>query len=81
MDSFAIVLSLLNDARPEVLGHSEWEPDPETRGELERFLAGGSTPERVSELCRKLSSHPEWIGWLAGEIRKRRPTGGNGVAV
>ena len=72
-ERFEILLKFLERFDREVEGREMSEPDGNTRVQLER-LARGSLPEgEQQETFALLDRHPDWIGWLAREVKALRP--------
>jgi hypothetical protein len=74
--SFQSLLKFLERFDDEVQGRQSPEPAGDERMKLQR-LARGTLPEREqAEAFVLLDKNPEWIGWLAKEVKALRR--GNG---
>ncbi len=72
-DKFEILLKFLERFDEEVQGRELSEPDGEAKTKLE-CLARGTLPDREQpEVFALLDRNPEWIGWLAQEVKALRP--------
>ena len=72
-ERFEILLKFLERFEGEVEGREMSKPDGNARLKLDR-LAHGTLPEREQqEAFALLDQHPEWIGWLAREVKALRP--------
>jgi hypothetical protein len=71
-NTFQILAQFLQRAEGEVEGRELQEPAEETKLQLKR-LARGELPERdQTGLFAELNGHPDWIVWLAREIKAMR---------
>jgi len=71
-NAFQILAGFLERYEGEVEGRAVSEPPPEAQQQL-RSLARGDLPEaEQADLFSALYQNPEWIGWLAREIKARR---------
>ncbi len=72
-DKFEILLKFLERFDEEVQGRELSEPEGAAKTKLER-LARGTLPDREQpEVFALLDRNPEWIGWLAQEVKALRP--------
>jgi hypothetical protein len=73
-DRFQILLKFLERFDDEVQGRELSEPAPEAKAKLQQ-LARGTLPEKDQELVfAQLDQHPDWIRWLATEVKTLRAT-------
>jgi hypothetical protein len=73
-DTFQILAKFLEKFGDEVEGRELQEPAEETKQQLRR-LARGSLPEaEQASLFAQLNQNPQWIGWLAQEVKGLRHT-------
>jgi hypothetical protein len=72
IERFQILLKFLERCDAEVQGRELSEPTEEVKAKLQRFARGSvSEPEQADIFCL-LDQHPEWIGWLAQEVKGLR---------
>jgi hypothetical protein len=71
-NTFEILARFLRRSEGEVEGRELQEPTDETKAKLQR-LARGTLPEPEQPvLFAELNRHPEWVNWLAREIKTLR---------
>ena len=71
-ERFEVLLKFLERFDDEVQGREMSEPDGDARVKLNSF-ARGTLPERDQrEMFALLDRNPEWIGWLAREVKGLR---------
>ncbi len=72
MNTFQVLAAFLEGHGTEVEGRAVAEPPAETRQKLE-LLAAGKLPEPEQQpLFEALGQNPEWVAWLAREVKGRR---------
>ena len=71
MNTFRILAQFLKTSE-EVEGRELPEPTEETKLNLQRLALGQLPESERPAVFAELNTHPEWVGWLAGEIKKRR---------
>ena len=72
-ETFEILAGFLERYGTEVEGRHLAEPGEETKNQL-RQLAGGNLPEaEQGKLYELLNQNPQWVGWLANELKALRP--------
>jgi hypothetical protein len=70
--SFQSLLKFLERFDDEVQGRASPEPTGDAKAKLQR-LARGALPEpEQAEAFALLDKNPEWIGWLAREVKALR---------
>jgi hypothetical protein len=73
-DTFQILARFLEHFGDEVEGRELAEPADDVKIKL-RQLAGGGLPEpEQAELFNQLNRNPQWIAWLATQVKSRRST-------
>ena len=71
-NTFQILAQFLKQSGEEVEGRELQEPPGQTKVKLQR-LARGKLPEAEQpEVFADLNRHPEWVAWLAREIKALR---------
>jgi hypothetical protein len=71
-NTFRILAQFLKRTGEEVEGRELQEPPAEAKTKLRR-LARGQLPEAEQpEVFGELNRHPEWVNWLATEIKGLR---------
>jgi len=71
-DQFEILARFLERFGDEVEGREVGDPGDDTRARLKQ-LARGELPEaEQAELFARLNRNPEWIAWLAREVKAMR---------
>lgn len=72
MNTFQILAQFLQRAEGEVEGRELQEPAEETKIQLQRLARGELAEGDQTGLFAELNSHPDWVVWLAREIKKMR---------
>jgi len=71
-ERFKILLKFLDRFDAEVQGRELPEPAEEVKTKLQRFARGTLLESDQGEIFSLLDQHPEWIGWLAREVKGLR---------
>jgi hypothetical protein len=74
MNTFQILAQFLQRAEGEVEGRELQEPAEETKLQLKRLARGELAEREQTSLFTELNSHPDWIVWLAREVKNMRAT-------
>jgi hypothetical protein len=72
-DQFGILARFLDQFDLEVEGRAREDPPEEVKSRLRQFAAGNLGPAEREELTRLLHQHPQWVGFLAEEVKALRP--------
>lgn len=72
-DNFTILASFLERFGHEVEGREIAEPADEAKAKLEQLARGGLPEAEQAQLWLLLKQHPQWLAWLAQEVKARRP--------
>ena len=72
-NTFEILARFLQRTEGEVEGRELQEPAEPTKIQLKRLARGELSERDQSELFAELNSHPDWVTWLAREIKEMRP--------
>lgn len=72
MNTFQILAQFLQRAEGEVEGRELQEPTVETKTQLQRLARGELAEGEQAGLFAELNSHPDWIVWLAREVKNLR---------
>ena len=70
-----ILLRFLERFDDEVQGREVSEPSEDAKVRLQRFARGALPEVEQTEVFDLLDRHPEWIAWLAREVKGRRSGG------
>ena len=71
-ETFEILAGFLERFGAEVEGREAQQPSEEEKAQL-RKLARGSLPQAdQTELYTLLNQHPQWVAWLAQEVKALR---------
>lgn len=68
--NFASVFHFLKSQDIEVLGRSESAPPEELREKVLAFIRSGLPTDERERLCAQLAGNPEWVAWMARQIRE-----------
>ena len=71
-DKFQVLLRFLDRFDGEVEGRELSEPPAETKGRLQRFARGALPESEQAQIFALLDRNPEWIPWLAQEVKGLR---------
>jgi len=71
-DKFQVLLKFLDRFDGEVEGRELSEPPVETKSRLQRFARGALPDSEQAEVFALLDRNPEWIAWLAREVKELR---------
>jgi hypothetical protein len=69
---FQILTEFLRQYGDEVEGRSLEEPNTEIKRKLQRFVSGASEETERTELVGLLQDNPQWVPWLAAEVKAQR---------
>ena len=64
------LLAFFDHYGADVMGHADTTPDPAAREEIERFASGAMPPDQREAFFARMADRPEWLGALAGLLRK-----------
>lgn len=70
--TFEILARFLEKFGDEVEGRQFTQLPDETRNELSQLAQGTLEPAARTELMAQLSRNPDWVAWLAQEVKSRR---------
>ena len=71
-ETFAILAGFLDKFSGEVEGRELAEPAPEEKNRLKQLARGELADGSQTELLSLLSRNPQWIAWLAEEVKTLR---------
>ncbi len=71
-EQFQILLKFLERFDDEVQGRELSEPAGDTKIKLQRFARGTLPEPEQADAFALLDRNPEWIGWLAKEVKGLR---------
>ena len=74
-NTFEILARFLKRSEEDVEGRELQEPSNETKTKLQRLARGELGATEQPEVFAELNRHPEWVSWLAREVKTLRPTG------
>ncbi len=66
------LIEFLGHFGPQVSGRGFSAPEVGVMHLFHRFIAGHVTDEERAEICELLRFHPEWIRWLADQVKAAR---------
>jgi len=72
-DTFQIISGFLDRFGAEVEGRILQEPPDEVKASLERFARGNLPTEEQPGVFEILNRNPQWVAWLASEVKSLRP--------
>ena len=72
-DAFRILARFLEQFDLEVEGRSQEDPPEEVQSRLRRFAQGTLGPAEREDLVGLLRAHPQWVAFLAREVKAQRP--------
>ena len=71
-ERFHILLNFLERFDNEVQGRELCEPAGDAKVKLQRFARGSLPEPEQAKVFALLDQNPEWIGWLAQEVKSLR---------
>jgi len=71
------IFKFLQRFEAEVVGHQGEPPSVEIREKLRRLARGNVSARERAALVDLLQTHPEWIRFLADEVKSLRTKGGH----
>jgi len=71
-ERFQILLKFLDRFDAEVQGRELSEPPSQTKTRLQRFARGALPEPEQAEVFGLLDLNPDWISWLAQEVKGLR---------
>jgi hypothetical protein len=74
-DTFQILAKFLERFSDEVQGRELQEPTEEIKAKLQRLARGALPKAEKTDLFAQLNRNPEWIAWLAREVKGLRGRG------
>lgn len=74
LNTFQALTAFLDQFGGEVEGRELQEPSEETKARLLQLARGGLPARDRAPLMGELRQHPEWLAWLAGEVKALRGT-------
>jgi hypothetical protein len=72
-DTFQILSGFLDRFGAEVEGRILQEPPDEVKSRLEQFARGSLPVEEQTGVFEMLNRNPQWVAWLASEVKSLRP--------
>jgi hypothetical protein len=73
---FKVVFRFLEFTEGEVQGRQSTRPPPKVERLLRGLLSGEIDAPKRRELCELLRGQPQWLAWLAEQIKARRRNSG-----
>ncbi len=71
-DTFEILAKFLEKFDEDVEGREMQEPTEEAKGKLQRLARGNLSDSEQSAVFSELNRNPQWIAWLAQEVKALR---------
>jgi hypothetical protein len=75
-ETFQTLIKFLERFEEDVEGRARQEPSEDTRLKLQSLARGDLAGSHQTEIFLLLDRNPEWIGWLAREVKDLRPENG-----
>ena len=73
---FKVIFRLLELTEGEVQGRQSARPPKQVEGLIQALLSGELDASTRRQLCEVLSREPEWLAWVAEQIKGRRKSSG-----